>query len=36
VKMKSMRLFPVPGRKKSKFEDYRERWECFEEGPAGW
>ena len=36
VKMKSMRLFPVPGKKKSKFEDYREKWECFEEGPAGW
>jgi PD-(D/E)XK endonuclease len=36
VRMKSMRLFPVPGRKKSKFEDYREAWECFDEGPAGW
>ncbi len=36
VRMKSMRLFPVPGKKKSKFEDYREMWECFDEGPAGW
>jgi hypothetical protein len=32
VRMKSMRLFPVPGRKKSKFEEYREAWECFDEG----
>jgi PD-(D/E)XK endonuclease len=31
VRMKSMRLFPVPGKKKSKFEAYREAWECFEE-----
>jgi hypothetical protein len=29
VKMKSMRLFPVPGRKKSKFEEYREAWWVF-------
>ncbi len=34
VRMKSMRLFPVPGRKKSKFEEYREAWECFEEEAA--
>jgi hypothetical protein len=27
VKMKSMRLFPIPGKKKSKFEDYREAWQ---------
>ena len=26
VRMKSMRLFPKPGRKKSKFEEYREAW----------
>jgi hypothetical protein len=31
VKMKSMRLFPVPGKKKSKFEEYREAWRWFEE-----
>jgi hypothetical protein len=29
VRMKSMRLFPVPGRKKSKFEQYREAWGWF-------
>jgi hypothetical protein len=29
VKMKSMRLFPVPGKKKSKFEQYREAWGVF-------
>jgi hypothetical protein len=29
VRMKSMRLFPKPGRKKSKFEEYREAWEWF-------
>jgi len=34
VRMKSIRLFPVPGRKKSKFEEYREAWECFEEEAA--
>ena len=33
VRMKSMRLFPVPGKKQSKFEEYREAWECFDEGP---
>jgi hypothetical protein len=32
--MKLMRLFPVPGKKKSKFEEYREAWECFEERAA--
>jgi PD-(D/E)XK endonuclease len=26
VRMKSMRLFPKPGKKKSKFEEYREAW----------
>jgi hypothetical protein len=29
-KMKSMRLFPRRGRKKSKFEEYREGWGWFE------
>ena len=30
VRMKSMRLFPHPGKKKrSKFEEYREAWGCF-------
>jgi hypothetical protein len=29
-KMKSMRLFPRPGKKKSKFEEYREAWGWFE------
>ena len=31
-RMKSMRLFPTPGKKKSKFEKYREAWGWFEEG----
>jgi len=29
-KMKSMRLFPLVGKKRSKFEDYREGWGWFE------
>jgi hypothetical protein len=29
-KMKSMRLFPRPGKKISKFEKYREAWDLFE------
>ena len=29
VRMKSMRLFPIPGKKKSKFEEYREAWDWF-------
>jgi hypothetical protein len=29
VRMKSVRLFPVPGKKKSKFEEYREAWGWF-------
>jgi hypothetical protein len=29
VRMKSMRLFPIPGKKKSKFEEYREAWGWF-------
>ncbi|MGB6472638.1 MAG: group I intron-associated PD-(D/E)XK endonuclease [Candidatus Sulfotelmatobacter sp.] len=30
VTMKSMRLFPRPGKKKSKFEEYREAWGWFQ------
>ena len=31
-RMKSMRLFPQPGKKISKFEKYRDAWELFQEG----
>ena len=34
VRIKSMRLFPRPGKKKSKFEEYREAWGWFQE-PGG-